>query len=127
MGQYDRLRNTATRLITKYGEKVRYIRVLDGAPIDGKSWNKAAPTKTETIVPIVFLPKNSQLEQLIQMMQNGNVQTGNEIAWVPSLSFEPSLKDIIIRSDGVERRIKAISPIQPNGETVVVYKMDIQE
>lgn len=127
MGQFDRLRNTATRLITKYGEKVRYINVQDGEEVDGKEWERTEPTKTEHIVPIVFLPNKSSVEQLFQMMQNGNVQTGNEVAYVPTLNFTPSLKDIIIRSDGVERRIKAISPIRPNGDAVVVYKMDIQE
>lgn len=127
MGQYDRLRNTATRLITKFGEKVRYINVQDGEPIDGKDWEVSAPVKTEHILPIVFLPNKSSIEQLFQMMQNGNVQTGNEVAYVPTVNFTPSLKDIIIRSDGVERRLKAISPIQPNGDAVVMYQMDIQE
>lgn len=127
MGQFDRLRNTATRLIAKYGEKVRYINVKDGAPIDGREWEKSEPTKIEHIISAVFLPNKSSIEQLFQMMQNGNVQTGNETVYIPTLPFTPSLKDIIIRSDGVERRLKSISPIQPNGDAVVVYKMDIQE
>lgn len=127
MGQFDRLRNTATRLITKYGEKIRYVNVADGAPIDGKEWEKSPPVKTEHSVSAVFLPNGSSLESLFQMMKNGNVQTGNETVYIPSLSFTPSLKDILIRSDGLERRLKSISPIRPNGDAVVVYMMEIQE
>lgn len=127
MGQFDRLRNTALRLITKYGEKIRYFNVKNGVAVDGKDWNKTAPTEIEHSLPVVFLPKKSSFEKLFKMMQNGNVQTGNEIAYVPTLNFEPSLKDYMIRSDGSKYRIKVISPIRPNGDAVVMYEMELQE
>lgn len=127
MGQYDRLRNTATRLITKYGEKIRYKQVLDGEAVDGNDWERGAPVENEFSVPMVFLPAKSTVEQLFRFMQNGTVQTGDEIAYMPIVSFEPTLKDLIIRNDGKELRIKSIEPIKPNGDSVVVYQLELQQ
>ncbi|HCH8285046.1 TPA: hypothetical protein NNQ18_004707 [Salmonella enterica] len=127
MAQYDRLRNTATRLITKFGEKIRYKNVLDGEPTDGKDWERGAPQINEYSVSVVFLPMKSSIEQLFRMMQNGNVQTGSERAYMHFVNFTPSLKDLIIRNDGVERRIRSISPIKPNGDSVVVYELELEE
>ncbi len=60
MAQYDRLRNTATRLITKFGEKIRYKNVLDGEPTDGKDWDEfikvgvTSRTVEDRFKPVVY-------------------------------------------------------------------------
>lgn len=126
MAQYDRFRDTALRLITKYGEKIQYVQVLDGEAVEGKSWIVTEPQKIVHTVSAVFFSSSGSAKDLFRMMQGGDVQTGNEIAYLPTLNFTPSLKDILIRSDGKEIRIESISPIKPNDEASVLYKMELQ-
>lgn len=122
MGVYDRQRNTAKRLIEKYGERVTWLKIENGAPVDpSKPWNTPSIVPAELSVNIAFFPTDSTVNPFLHYMTDKDVLTGSEIGYMATVDFEPSPQDTVRRSDGTIYQIEYIDPLRPNGEDTILY------
>lgn len=129
MGVFDRQIATAKRLIAKYGETVTWHSAPPSVPTDDDTpWNgtDVAPIDRPGI-KVAFFPTESSIGQLIRMMRNSDVPTGNELGYMAQVPFEVSSLDTLTRRDGSVYRIKNIDPLDPNGEGVILYTLEFQE
>lgn len=127
MGVFDRQIATAQRLIKKYGEQVIWQSAPDSED-NGQPWNPEPVEPVDHRVVVAFFPTNSSIGQLIRMMRNSDVPTGNELGYMAQVSgFVPSSLDTIVRKSGAVYRIKNIDPLDPNGEGVILYTLEFQE
>lgn len=128
MGVYDRLKATARRLITKYGESSTYHSRPATVPKNpAQPWNPGKAEPTNYTERIAFFPIGGATKRLIRSMKDSEVETGTTLAYMASVSFKPSLKDTITRKDGTVLRIIDASPIAPNEEGAIIYEMELAE
>lgn len=126
MARYKRQRETATRLIKKYGEQVTW-NVSRETPSNDQPWLGGT---VETIAKrpyVVFVTSSSQVKQLFQMMTGTDVPTGQNLGYMGPTDFEPTTLDTVVRSDGRTYRIKSIDPLKPNEEATILYTMEFME
>lgn len=126
MGIYDRQRLRAKVIIDKYGERVEYRNYLSELSESDKPWIGIDTSPIIYTPSIAFFSTNSDLRQLLRYMSNGEIITGNEVGYMASVNFLPTMKDTIKRNDGSVYRIKNINTLNPNGEGVILYTFEFQ-
>ena len=129
MGVFDRQIATAKRLIAKYGEPVTWHSAPTSVPSDDdQPWNGTDVKPIDRPgIRVAFFPTNSSIGQLIRMMRNSDIPTGNELGYMAQVPFEVSSLDTLTRRNGSVYRIKNIDPLDPNGEGVILYTLEFQE
>lgn len=126
MGQFDRQIATAKRLIAKYGQTCIWRKVANGAPVDSlKPWKPTASETSDNNASIVFLPASRENRELLRYLKGTEIPVGSIQGLMPAVSFEPTLKDVVIR-DGKQLRLKSIDPVSPNGE-IILYTLEFEE
>ena len=128
MGVFDRQTATALRLIKKNGQLVTWNNYPENDTVGDTPWNGGSSTEpVQYKVYVAFFPTKSSIGQLMRMMRNSDVPTGNETGYMGRVNFKPSSKDTLVRADGAEYRIKNADPIDPNGEGVILYEIEFLE
>lgn len=126
MSQFDGAIATATRLIKKYGQKVTWVQVKDGAN-PSQPWKPAAANDTNKTVYICFVSaKDNEWRKFLATLTGTEVPVG-KLAGIMAggLSFEPTLKDKVVRA-GKTLTVTNIDVIAPN-EQKVLYTLEFQE
>lgn len=120
MARFDRQIQTAKRLIAKNGQVVKWRIVRDAAPVDSSQpWKPTNPaTPVEHDATICFLTVDKDTYETLSYMAGGEVPMGAVMGLMGAVSFEPSLKDVVIR-DGKELRLFNIEELNPNGQTIL--------
>jgi len=119
MARFDNIIATALRLIKKNGQSVTFSQLTDGAPADPlKPWKPSEQTNVDYTVDIAFFTSSLQTRKFLQYLTGTEVPEGNLIGYMGQVSFEPKIKDIVIR-DGVELTIRDFDLISPNGQKVL--------
>lgn len=127
MGVYDRQRATATRLIAKYGERCTWTNTTGVKTDDNTPWLGGEIVKADHSVNIAFFTSNSQIEHLIQAMAGTSIPHGETIGYMATVSFSPSIADVVTRSNGEQYRVKSIDPLRPNGEATILYTLEFEQ
>lgn len=127
MTVYTRLKATALRLITKYGEQSVWRQNVAIAADPDKPWLPGGTETKEHKVRIAYVPMGGSVQRLIKMMKDGDVETGTTLGYMPPVKFKPSILDTIVRSNGTVMRIVSFDPIAPNAEGAVVYELELRE
>ena len=120
MARFDRQVQTAKRLIAKNGQLVKWRIVRDASPANpAQPWKPTNPaTPVEEDVTICFLTVDKDTYETASYMAGGEVPMGAVLGLMGAVSFEPSLKDVVIR-DGKELRLFNIEELNPNGQTIL--------
>jgi len=120
MGQYDRQISSATKLIAKNGQLVKWRIVRDAAPVDtAQPWKpteQAAPV--DHPVTIAFLPLSGDMRKTITRLRGTEVPINSTMGLMAAVDFNPTAKDVVIR-DGQEWRIEYIDLLAPNGQKIL--------
>lgn len=127
MGVYDRQIASAKRLIAAKGQNVIWRRLSISTPLPdvNKPWKPGDDTTVDVSVSIVFVPVNRVGNELIHLLKGTEIATGSLKGLMGAVSFEPSIKDVVIRGDKT-LRIKSIEPIAPNGD-IIIYTIEFDE
>lgn len=126
MGQYDRQIATAKRLIAKYGQSVTWRQIRNGAINNAATpWKPSASEVTEKTAQIAFFPYTTENKQLLRHLLGTEVPVGSLTGYMPSVDFEPALKDTVVRDNKV-LSIKSIDPISPNGQ-IILYTIQFEQ
>lgn len=128
MGIHSRAVATAKRLIYRHGRTVTWRRFpAPIAPPTGPAtpWKPTDPIPVDESVRIVFLPKSNENQELLRYLKGSDITIGSLQGLMPVVDFEPSLKDIVIDSDGKQLNIKAISPLKPGNE-IIFYTIEFE-
>jgi hypothetical protein len=126
MGRFDSQIATAKRAILKNGELCTWRAPTAVTPNVGEPWKPVADTPVDhEDIPILFLPSNS-INALVRYLKGTEVTTGSTSALMASVSFVPLAKDVVIRADGSELRIKTIDPLSPNGQ-IILYTIEFDQ
>lgn len=119
MAEYDRVIATATRLIKKKGQLVKWQIINDPVPPDSnKPWNQAAATPEEKDVYICFLPIDRQTFETLGYMKGNEIPKGSVMGLMANVDFEPNLKDVVLRNNK-QLRIETINILSPNGQQIL--------
>jgi hypothetical protein len=119
VARFDRSIETAKRLILRNGQIVTWRIIDDSAPIDSaKPWEPSESTPIDNQVSICFLPINLQTQESLNFIDSTLVARGSVMGLMADVSFEPNLKDVVIRG-GIEMRIAHIDKLSPNGQDVL--------
>lgn len=123
MDAYDRQIQSAKKQIAKKGQAVIWRIVENGNPSNAlEPWKPTQPSsQVEHAVQICFLPLDKETKKWLVRSRDVETSTSYELGLMPSVGFEPSLKDTVLRS-GVELRIESLEKIAPNGEAIL-YKI----
>lgn len=113
---FERQTKTAQKLISKYGQDVTFVHILDEKQND-RPWLTQVRDEAELTVKMVFLPLNRSGLETLTLMNKSEVAQKALLAYMPKQNFEPSLNDYVIR-DGERLEILSIDEINPNGESV---------
>jgi hypothetical protein len=117
---YDRLSQTATRLIKKYGyNKAKYYRQVKTE----ESWNNEFETKT-VLVDIIVLPSPKYSRETFRLQGERAMVDNNYIAYMPHSNFVPTINDTFTVK-GVTYSIQSVVRINPNGKDVL-YKLELK-
>ena len=81
-------------------------------------WNVLPADPQETEVSIAFLPVDRESYETLCLRAGMELPKGNELGYMGAVSFEPNLKDVVIR-DGKELSIAYIDKIAPNGQNIL--------
>lgn len=116
MGQFDKQISSASRLIARYGQLVKWRVVRNDTPVDYlQPWKRQEPTSfVEHDVSICFFSEGDSLKYF----KDSEVQTGSIVGYMGAVNFEPSLKDVVIRNNK-ELRIRSIDALAPNGQNIL--------
>lgn len=127
MGRFDRQIATAKAAIKKNGELCTWRAPTAATPEVGeKPWKPVADTPTDyEDISILFLPAGT-INALVRFLKGTEVPTGSTSALMGAVAFVPSAKDVVIRSDGSELRIKSIDPLKPNGQ-IILYTIEFDQ
>jgi hypothetical protein len=120
MPVFSRQIETAKRLIKKKGQLVTWKKHTVQA-------NNSEPWKVTDASPLtypVFIVFLSQHTPEIHLMQDTTIPEGKPKGLMASVNgFTPAIDDYVLR--GTETyRVKSITPLNPNGEAVILYKID---
>lgn len=126
MGVYDRQRATATRLIAKYGEKVVWREAVQAEDAD-RPWLGTTAKAIEHNVIVLFTTSNSSVRHLIEALSGGTIPQGESLGYMATVDFNPSIADVVIRTDGTQFRVKSIDPLQLNAERPILYTLEFNE
>jgi hypothetical protein len=123
MGVYDRQIALALRMIKAKGQLCTWVQYTPG--IGGTLANPVDDIATEYAnTPILFLPqKQTSLATALSLLVGSEVPTGGMRALMPRVSFNPTLKDMILRNGeelGISDR-NGIDVLAPNGDTILYY------
>jgi hypothetical protein len=146
MSIYDRSVLTAQRLLVKYGHKVTWRSMGNGALIDPtKPWlgKVVDSTKKDYAVSIAFLNVPHVGNEDQHLMNQGKVpnssrvsvnsfsefgfsvqSVGNTLAYMAQVPFEPAINDIVIRYNR-EHRIVNLNNVDPGG-IAVLYIIELE-
>lgn len=127
MGVYDRQRATATRLIAKYGEKCTWTNTIGVNTDDKTPWLGGEIIKSDHSVSVAFFTSNSQVAHLIQAMTGTAIPHGETMGYMATVPFNPSIADVVTRSNGDTYRIKSIDPLRPNSEAAILYTLEFEQ
>lgn len=118
MGVYDEDIAAAQEMIAESGQLVTWRKLVD-TPNASQPWkpSNAAPVDYLSI-PIVFLPVGRVNFEFIRALAGTEVAIGSLQGLMGAVSFEPSIKDVVIRG-GKILNIKAIDPLAPNGDVIL--------
>ena len=126
MSVFGRQLEAARRMIAKYGQSVTFRTLTDGAlPDPNAPWLPGTPVNVDHAVKIAFFPNSTQNNEFLHYVQGTDVPAGTEVGYLAPSGFEPTLKDLIIRS-GKTLAIKSVDRIAPNGE-ILLYILGIGE
>lgn len=124
---YTRLGAMVTRLVDKYGQKESVIWQVnaDGAPADpDMPWLPTENPPVQIPVTILFAPDERDQRETKNFTRRSTVPRGSQQAYMGPVSFEPSLKDTILRDlDGVTitYAIESIDIIRPSDASASAY------
>lgn len=123
MGRFDKQITTAKRAILKNGEKCVWRAPVSVEVDPAMPWKPVADDSVDyDDTPILFLPAGS-INALISLLAGTEVPVGSTSGLMASVSFVPSIKDVVIRTDGSMLRIKSIDPLSPNGQ-IILYTIE---
>ena len=126
MSVFGRQLDAARRMIDKYGQSVTFRTLTDGAlPDPNAPWLPGAPVSVDNAVKIAFFPNNDANNEFLHYVQGTDVPAGTEVGYLAPSGFEPTLKDLVIRS-GKTLAIKSVDRIAPNGE-ILLYILGLGE
>ncbi len=76
----------------------------------------------------MFIPEGGigGLHALVGYLKGTEVVTGSTKALMASVSFTPSIQDVVVRSSGETLRIKSIDPLSPNGQ-IILYTIEFDQ
>lgn len=118
MARFDRQIDMAKRLIKKNGQTVTWRQLNETIPNAGKPWKPESLPGTDYTPEIAFFTINKENRQFIHFITGTEAKIGDVYGLMGNVSFEPSLKDIVIR-DGVTYRILNIDLLSPNGQKIL--------
>lgn len=121
MGVYDRQVASALKKIQAKGQLVTWRTTAPVLCAD-KPWIKQDGAPTDTPVYIAFVSGGGSL--YTRLMAGSNIATGGQHGLMGSVSFTPSVSDVIIRG-GLTMGIKSINPVNINGQ-VILYKLEFK-
>lgn len=117
---YDRLSETASRLINKYGySKAEYHRQVKTQ----ESWKNEFEIET-VLVNIIVLPSPKYSRETFRLQGEKAMVDNNYIAYLPNTSFVPTINDTFT-VNGTTYTIQSIVRINPNGKDVL-YKLELK-
>lgn len=117
---YDRLSQTAIRLIKKYGyNKAQYNRQIKTE----ENWNNEFEIKS-VLVDIIVLPSPKYSRETFRIQGEKAMTDNNYIAYMPHSDFVPTINDTFTVND-VTHSIQSVVRINPNGKDVV-YKLELK-
>jgi hypothetical protein len=120
------LADTATRLLTAYGQEVTFRANSEQVAADpNKPWKPNVKDYYDYTVRIVFVSDTRRGYEPQRLRDGSEVPKGNSVGIMAAQTFTPNLRDSIIRG-GVTYGICTIEPIAPNG-TVVAYKLGLDK
>lgn len=126
MSVFGRQLEAARRMISKYGQPVTLRQVTDGAlPDPNTPWLPGDPVTVDHAVSIAFFPNNTANNEFLHYVQGTDVPAGTEVGYLAPSGFDPTLKDVVIRS-GKTLAIKSVDRIAPNGE-ILLYILGLGE
>ncbi|UYE91987.1 head closure [Klebsiella phage vB_KmiS-Kmi2C] len=118
MARFDRQVEMAKRLIKKNGQTVTWRQLNETIPDAGKPWKPESLPGTDYTPEIAFFTINKENRQFIHFITGTEAKIGDVYGLMGNVSFEPSLKDIVIR-DGVTYQILNIDLLSPNGQKIL--------
>lgn len=118
MARFDRQIEMAKRLIKKNGQTVTWRQLNETIPDAGKPWKPESLPGTDYTPEIALFTINKENRQFIHFITGTEAKIGDVYGLMGNVSFEPSLKDIVIR-DGVTYRILNIDLLSPNGQKIL--------
>lgn len=117
---YNRLSQTATRLIKKYGyNKAKYYRQVKTE----ENWNNEFEIKT-VLVDIIVLPSPKYSRETFRIQGERAMVDNNYVAYMPQTNFVPTINDTFTVK-GVTYSIQSVVRINPNGKDVL-YKLELK-
>lgn len=120
---YPKAAATALRLIANFGESCSIMHASMSAT--AQPWKDEGVTYESKAVTMAFLTVDKENRRSIQ---NGETEQreGECLAYLGQLDgWELSGKDVVIRADGTELRIKSIDKLNPAG-IPVLYTLELQ-
>lgn len=116
--RFDNAIALAKRMIVKNGQVVTWKQVKDTAN-DAEPWNPTEAVDVSKKVSICFIPpRDNEWRKLLAYLKGSEVPSGRLAGLMAPQTFEPNLKDIVVRN-GVELRIASIDKLAPNEQTVL--------
>lgn len=117
MAVFSRQVASATRLIAKYGELVKWQQTTYTQPSE-TPWKQTESTPVQTNVSIVFLPVTRIGGETLRHMKGSEVSAGGMKGLMAANGFTPSIKDTVLRGSKL-LRISTLTELNPNGESIL--------
>jgi hypothetical protein len=120
VAEYNRQVETALRLIAKKGKKIIW-RVIPDAESETEPWKageEQIPVDYSNI-SICFLPVDRVNTQLFRYLSQTDVIVGNMYGLMGAVNFNPSAKDVVIRSASEIYRISSIDTLKPADQVIL--------
>lgn len=124
MGVFDRQIESAKKLIVKNGQEVIWKRTYQHIANQDEPWKESKGARVEYKVMMAFLPVDYKNQQFKRYRFETDIEVGTIAGYMGQVDFEPSLRDVVIR-DGKTYVIKNIDPIDPNGQGVILYVIEL--
>lgn len=117
---YDEMIEVALELIEEFGEPSTWRQVEDAvAPDPSKPWDVDPAVTTDYNEDIVFFPVDKEQRKVIQARTGTLIPEGTLIGYMASVSFTPSIKDVVFRENSQELAVKNIDIYDPGGSSIL--------
>ena len=123
MSKYAKEIASAIKDIQKNGCQVTW-RSFTVVSDPDEPWKEAETTYVEHTPYVLFVPSSSSITRLAQLFGDTDIVFGDEAGYMANVTFEPSLKDLVVKPDGTIYKVKSINKIDPDNGGAILYILE---